>query len=346
MREQGLSMLLDQVARLFPVSRNFVSYAGGQRHELTWDGDASIRCVNGDGWGSDWLCRNAPEGRIRISCQKGKPASEYLERTLLAVLESAFYFYQDRDGIYLDAIEIDDLFMKSYMRNDESLVPLVDRKLFWQRPEIWLPNHQMGSASGKVQSLSRGSMKHQGLVSVTYRRFIPWLGNTFSFRGVRVEDDLTRFSRWMNDPFVSHFWEEEGDLAHHRDYLNMKQTEGHSLSLMACLDDQPFGYFEVYWAKHDRIAPFCDAQEHDRGWHALIGEADFRGKLFVCAWLPSIAHYLFLDDSRTNRVFVEPRIDNDRMKRNLLLSGYDLIKEFDFPHKRANLFCMSWSSFY
>jgi len=109
------------------------------------------------------------------------------------------------------------------------------------------------------------------------------------------------------------------------------------MSLIGCLDDKPFGYFEVYWAKEDRIAPFCDAQDFDRGWHVCIGEHDCRGRPFVTAWMPAVSHYLFLDDTRTERIVIEPRVDNKKMISNLAKNGYTMVKEFDFPHKRAVL---------
>ncbi|MDO5103944.1 MAG: GNAT family N-acetyltransferase [Lautropia sp.] len=338
-------MLLDQVARLFPVSRYFVSHVGGQRHELTWDGDATIRCLLGEDRVTHWLCQKDADGLMRMTCREGRFGQEDggLEETLLAVLESAFYFYQGEDSFYLDVSYLNDAFLERYAQLDRLRLPRVERNLFWQRPELWLPNVQKGVSYGTIQSLSRSPLKHQGAVGVTYRRFIPWLGRTFSFRGIRIEEDLERFSRWMNDPFVSHFWEEQGSLDRHRSYLNDKQVDQNILTLLACLDDQPFGYFEVYWAKYDRIAPFCDAEEHDRGWHALIGEEDCRGKTYVCSWLPSLTHYLFLDDERTKRIVVEPRVDNDRMTNNLIRADYHLVKEFDFPHKKANLFEVSRS---
>ncbi|PZP69079.1 MAG: acetyltransferase, partial [Delftia acidovorans] len=170
-----------------------------------------------------------------------------------------------------------------------------------------------------------------------YRRFIPWLGRTLSFRTVEPEADLPLIHRWMNDPVVAHFWEESGDLAHHRAYLQRMAGDPHALGLIGCFDGEPFGYFEAYWAKEDRIAPFYDAGDHDRGWHALVGEARFRGQPYLTAWLPSLSHYLFLDDCRTQRIVVEPRADNRKMRKSLPRCGYALVKEFDFPHKRAVL---------
>jgi RimJ/RimL family protein N-acetyltransferase len=172
---------------------------------------------------------------------------------------------------------------------------------------------------------------------VVYRRRIPWLDKTFSFRTVDFAQDLPRFNRWMNDPAVVQFWQEAGDVDKHRAYLQTIADDPHMLSLIACFDDVPFGYFEVYWAKENRIAPFYDVDDHDRGWHVLIGEASFRGKPFATAWLTSISHYLFLDDPRTQRIVGEPRADHAQQIRNLERSGYIKIKEFDFPHKRAQL---------
>ena len=104
----------------------------------------------------------------------------------------------------------------------------------------------------------------RGLV---YARFIPWLGQTISFRAVRLEDDLERFHRWMNDPRVEQIWSEAGDIATHRAYLERLLADPHMLPLIGCFDGQPFGYFELYWAKENRLGPYYDAHDYDRGWH-------------------------------------------------------------------------------
>ncbi|MES2259411.1 MAG: GNAT family N-acetyltransferase [Pseudomonadota bacterium] len=210
--------------------------------------------------------------------------------------------------------------------------------LFWQYPAGWLAEPlpalplQYRISDGRRHPLRRP--QPQGVV---YRRHIGCLDQTLSFHVADIEADLVHFHRWMNDPHVAEFWQEQGDMEQQRAYLRKIAADPHALPLIACLDGKPFGYFEVYWAKEDRLAPFYDAQDYDRGWHVLIGEPSCRGAAFVSAWLPSISHYLFLDDSRTQRLVIEPRADNARMRRNLARSGYALVKEFDFPHKRALL---------
>jgi len=214
----------------------------------------------------------------------------------------------------------------------------VQREMFFQHAPMWLPQvvppmPLRYTLSGDRRHPQRPA-KREG---VLYRRHIPWLGRTFSFRSLDIEADLPRFHRWMNDPDVAQVWQEDGDLDKHRRYLETLAGDPHLQTMVACLDGEPFGYFEAYWAKENRIAPFYDADDYDRGWHVLIGEPGCRGKAFATAWLTSISHYLFLSDPRTRRVVGEPRADHRQQLRNLDRSGYAKVKEFDFPHKRAML---------
>ncbi|RZL10233.1 MAG: N-acetyltransferase [Rubrivivax sp.] len=216
---------------------------------------------------------------------------------------------------------------------------VVSRDMFWQQAGLWLPQTpaqpyplRYALTDGRRHPL-RPAKQHGTL----YQRHIPWLGGSLSLRALDIEQDLARFNRWMNDPVVAQFWQEEGDEAKHRAYLEGIAADPHMQSLVACFEGEPFGYFETYWAKENRIAPFYDAADFDRGWHVLIGEPAFRGKPYATAWFPSIAHYLFLDDPRTQRIVGEPRSDHHRQIGNLLRSGYAHLKDFDFPHKRASL---------
>ena len=176
--------------------------------------------------------------------------------------------------------------------------------------------------------------KPQGEV---YRRFDPQLGVWISLRTLDIELDLERFNRWQNTPRVLAFWDEGGSLDDHRQYLEKLADDPHTLTLIGCFDDQPFAYFEAYWAKEDRIAPFYDADDYDRGIHMLVGEQAHRGPHKVASWLSALTDYLLQDDPRTRRIVAEPRADNAKMIGYMQAQGYARIKEFDFPHKRAAL---------
>lgn len=224
---------------------------------------------------------------------------------------------------------------------------LCERELFWQLPQPWLVQpgapypQQLQITDGKRHP--RRAPKPAGEL---YRRFDPRVQAWVSLRALDVEQDLERFNRWQNNPRVANFWQEQGDLAQHRAYLQKLAADPHTLTLIGCFDDQPFAYFEAYWAREDRIAPFLDATNYDRGIHMLVGEENHRGPHKVASWLSALTHYLFLDDPRTQRVVAEPRADNGKMIGYLQGQGFYREKEFDFPHKRAALMVTTREGFF
>jgi RimJ/RimL family protein N-acetyltransferase len=233
-------------------------------------------------------------------------------------------------------------------RREGTLHVRCERSMYWQRPGAFL-----GAASSAGYPLSyvmTGEKRHprrpprrEGEV---YRRQVPALGCSVSFRTLDAERDLEVFHRWMNDPRVAAFWELAGTRETHARYLETTLDDPHMHPVIGCFDDEPFGYFELYWAKEDRIAPFYRAHDYDRGLHMLVGEPRFRGPARVSAWLSSLVHFLFLDDPRTEHVVAEPRADNQKMIDYLRQAGFFVQKEFDFPHKRAAMMIVPRETFF
>jgi hypothetical protein len=124
--------------------------------------------------------------------------------------------------------------------------------------------------------------------------------------------DVELLHKWMNDPRVAHSWGETGPASHQEAFLKQNLTNRHSMPVIGCFDGKPFGYFEIYWAKEDRLAQFlggaCD--DWDRGLHVLVGEQEFRGPHRFKVWINALVHYCWLADPRTNVVMLEPRVDN------------------------------------
>ncbi|MNO79543.1 N(6)-hydroxylysine O-acetyltransferase [compost metagenome] len=227
-------------------------------------------------------------------------------------------------------------------------VYLCERTLFWQLPQPWLGEtvaavypQQMQISNGKRHPLR--APKPRGEV---YRRFDARLGSWVSLRTLDIDHDLERFNRWQNNPRVEAFWQEGGSLQQHREYLCKLEADAHTVTLIGSFDDEPFAYFEAYWAKEDRIAPFYPADDYDRGIHMLVGEEGHRGPHKVASWLSALVHYLFLDDPRTQRVVAEPRADNGKMIGYLQDQCFHCEKEFDFPHKRAALMILGRERFF
>lgn len=214
----------------------------------------------------------------------------------------------------------------------------VDPRAFWQWPAPWIakpayPHPQLHILSSGQYHPKRPP-KPKGIV---YARYIPWLDQALSFRVADPQVDIEHFHRWMNDEQVNVIWEDGGDRQKHLAILEERLRDPHMLALIGCFNNVPFGYFEVYWAKENRLGPYYDAHDYDRGWHVAIGEPAYRGKQWITAWLPSLMHFIFLDDPRTQRIVGEPRATHEQQIRNLDRSGFARVKHFDFPHKRAML---------
>ena len=213
------------------------------------------------------------------------------------------------------------------------------RSTFWQHPLPWLsapasahtaPFYQF---SGEKRHPQRPPLP-QGEV---YRRRLPGLNTEFSLRTIDPDRDLQAFNRWMNLEQVAFFWEQAGSLDEHAAYLQDMLADPRVHPLIGCYDDEPFAYFEVYWCKEDRIAPYYDVQDHDRGWHVVVGENKHQGIGKLKGWFNSLMHYMFLDDPRTQRILGEPRIDHDRQIDFLKSQGFGHLKDIQLTHKKAAL---------
>jgi acetyl CoA:N6-hydroxylysine acetyl transferase len=215
----------------------------------------------------------------------------------------------------------------------------LSRETFWQLP-LWLCGERPAARAGMQFDESRQlcfpqrPLRPEGEV---YRRYDPQVKRTLSFRVADVALDAGRFTAWMNSPRVNAFWEMAGPQAEQENYLRKQLDSSYCYPLIGCFDDQPFGYFEVYWAAEDRIGRHYRWQPFDRGLHMLVGEEQWRGAQYIRSWLRGLSHYLYLDEPRTTRVVAEPRYDNQRLFRHLPVAGFSTLKEFDFPHKRSRL---------
>lgn len=320
-----------------------------------WDGE-QLSVILHDGWAQRW----------RLANRDGEPVLT-LEQTLgelgldtdmsdrlcaLAALEAALA----RAGNPADlAVVIEDglrhrLWQDGVIAAEEGAGWRVFASALFQLPDLWLrPLGQPASVYPARYTVTDGRYhprRSSTLQGKVYARHIPWLDKTFSLRLVDLDRDLLLFHRWQNDPRIAPFWLEEGDLDYHRRYLQALLDDPHVIPLIGSLDDRPFGYFEVYWAKENRLGLHYDADDYDRGWHVLIGEDDVRGREYITAWMPSIVHYMLLSDPRTRQIVGEPAADHHQQIRNLDLGGFAKIKEFDFPHKRALLVSLSRARYF
>lgn len=98
----------------------------------------------------------------------------------------------------------------------------------------------------------------------------------------------------------------------------------------------------------------------------LVGSNAHRGPHRVRAWMPSLVHYCFLEDSRTERIVAEPNAKNAKiisvslqlLSHDLTTADLVLLQQYlesigfkqhgtvEFPHKTAALMICDKADFY
>jgi hypothetical protein len=233
---------------------------------------------------------------------------------------------------------------------------LILRGAFWQgcasplgSQPIWLPSWNPAAAvphldwiMTSTETMHRRHPRRNPKPtpgSVVYSRYIPFLDELFSLVALdyRNPDHLNLFHTWQNDPRVAQGWKETGTLDEHREYLRRQDEDPHTLTVLGHFNDTPFSYYEVFWAKEDNVGAHYSSGNFDRGRHTLVGNDAFRGPHRVMAWWPSMIHYCFLDDHRTENIIGEPMSTNDKVLTYDYTFGLHQDQLIDLPHKRASL---------
>jgi RimJ/RimL family protein N-acetyltransferase len=170
--------------------------------------------------------------------------------------------------------------------------------------------------SFRVASCSTKALRYRGPTSVPQRNSTIAASDSgiLNFSSMNMGmSDVEYLHKWMNDPRVSHFWGEAGPQSHQEEFLRKGLQSKNSFPVIGCWDGKPFGYFEIYWVKEDNLGKYLPIiGEYDRGFHCLVGEQEFRGAHRVKIWLSALVHYCWLADNRTERVVLEPRVDNEK----------------------------------
>ncbi len=213
----------------------------------------------------------------------------------------------------------------------------IDRVRFYQWPELWALDYS--GYPEPAQWMETEGVRHPVRAPQPegefYRRFASDINKTLSFKVVDPERDLDLFHQWMNQRRIAPIWELGLPKPELAEYLVQRHQDPHIFPVFGYFDDDPFGYFELYWTPEDRLGPYYEAGDFDRGVHLLVGNIRY------------LAHYLLLNDPRTMQVVGEPRADNKALLRHLeTVPAISLVKEFDFPHKRAALLQITRDRFF
>ncbi|CAM5329184.1 GNAT family N-acetyltransferase [Streptomyces aurantiogriseus] len=160
----------------------------------------------------------------------------------------------------------------------------------------------------------------------------------FHLRPVRIERDLPRIGRWMNDPAVAAFWELAGPDSLTEEHLRRQLAgDGRSVPCLGVLEGTPMSYWEIYRADLDPLARHYPVRPHDTGIHLLIGGAGDRGRGLGGVLLRAVADLVLDKRPACARVVAEPDLRNIPSVAAFLSAGFRFSTEVDLPAKRAAL---------
>ncbi|WP_175856995.1 GNAT family N-acetyltransferase [Burkholderia anthina] len=260
--------------------------------------DAEIRVAHGDGIGAQLLrAQLADDGTLRLVAYNHRAAPADQRRALLAALAAAFSDDVRRAAIRLDpaawpAVALDALRASGVLADGG----LCMREGWAQQADLWRVGAHLPCATLPMLTDGRRHPRRPPAPrGDVYARDLPALGVRFTLRGWQPGEDATRVARWFDEPRVRDGWPgtQPGMDG------SAPDADPHLTPLVGCFDGEPFAYFEAFWLKEDPLAPHVGARDYDRGLRMLVGESRWRGPHCVAGWLPSVVHYLFLDDPRT-----------------------------------------------
>jgi len=226
----------------------------------------------------------------------------------------------------------------------------ISRQGFYQQAKPW----HLHVTSSSFPLMDVQSMQQYGYhplrprmpTGTVYQRYDYNADVEISFRVFDLEKDMDSFTVWMNNPRVANFWEQAWSKEKLTKFVKERLSDDHIIPLIGEFNGRPFGYIEAYWVSEDRLSSYYNVQPYDRGIHLLVGEQEFRGPQYFNCWMKAISHYLFIDDVRTQRIVLEPRVDNEPLFNRIQEVGYHKCFEFNFPHKRSALLMLERNSFF
>ncbi|MBR8402552.1 acetyltransferase [Burkholderia cenocepacia] len=286
---------------------------------------AEIRVAHGDGIGAQLLrAQLGDDGALRLVAYNHRAAPADQRRALLAALAAAFSDSACHAAIRLDpaawpAVALDALRASGVLADGGRCL----RDGWAQQADLWrvglhlpcatLPTITDGRRHPRRPPAPRGEV---------YARDLPALGVRFTLRGWQPAEDAERLARWFDEPRVRDGWPGAPPAQRDAEDRQPQEADPHVTPLIGCFDGEPFAYFEAFWLKEDALGPHVAACDYDRGLRMLVGESRWRGPHRVAGWLPSVVHYLFLDDLRTEAVGCAVPAGHTRVADHLARHGF------------------------
>jgi RimJ/RimL family protein N-acetyltransferase len=126
-------------------------------------------------------------------------------------------------------------------------------------------------------------------------------------------------------------------------YYNIQRnSNGHSF--IGLLNGKPICQFDIYRVLADEIRQFITADQHDCGFHLLMGPKDKAISGLSLALIKAMLAYYF-SFPQARRMYAEPDISNMRSNYLLQRAGFQFIQGITMSYKLANLYCLTRDQF-
>lgn len=162
------------------------------------------------------------------------------------------------------------------------------------------------------------------------------LGSGFDLRPA-VPADAARIALWMSQPYIQRWWKQDWSVDRWAQEIERQAAGQHSVPCVATVDEEDFGYVELYRVRLDRLAEYYSYDEHDWGVHVAIGDVTRIGRGLGCQLLHALADAVLHADPACSRVVAEPDIENIPSIRAFLAAGFVQHGELQLPDKTAQL---------
>lgn len=149
--------------------------------------------------------------------------------------------------------------------------------------------------------------------------------------------DAAVVQRWMSEPHVVKFWQQNWPLARWRDELRRQLDGTHSLPCVLSHEGIDLAYLEVYRVACDVLGKHCEHEPHDLGLHIAIGDLARTGRGLGRRALRAVADGLLAADPRSTQVLAEPDAGNIASLAAFAAAGFTSRGEITLPDKTAVL---------
>lgn len=170
-------------------------------------------------------------------------------------------------------------------------------------------------------------------------------GIHYALRAVQLPQDLPLLFKWMHEPYVIPQWKLDLPLVELAVYFEKMIVDDHQRLYIIEIAGQDSGYLEIYEAKRDRLSLYYTAEEHDMGWHILLGEKNVVGKGHFRACMRMMCHFIF-EHSEATKIVGEPDVNVKSYEYVADDIAFEAQKIIHMPEKNAVLYHCFKNKFY